>query len=99
LVNAQCAGSGQRLLQMGNGVAVDFHRIQGTRAYQQRSGDRTQPGADFDQALLGFGVVRLRIDSVDDAAYHRLIVQEVLAETFAWDMHGGAQHKRSRRAG
>ena len=54
-------------------------------ARQQRQGDRAEARTDLDHALVG-----LRIDRGHDPLDHAGIVQEVLAEAFARNVHAGS---------
>src|SRR5262249_29117024 len=70
---------------MADRIAIDLDCVQLRQSCQQRQRDCAEPGTDLDQSLLG-----ARIDRADDAGDHARIVQEVLAEAFARNVHQAA---------
>jgi hypothetical protein len=68
--------------QRGSEVAIDFDGIEAAAGLEQRVGEGTSPGTDFDECLA-----RLRCDRLDDVLDHLRVVQEVLTESLAGEYH------------
>jgi len=77
VVQPQLAQAGTAALQRFDQITVELDRVEFTDAPQQTSGQRALARADLDQSLP-----LARIDAVQDALDHGLVVQKVLAEPF-----------------
>jgi hypothetical protein len=72
---------GETVAQPCGQIAVDLHATDAAGAPDQRRSQRTQPGADLDDALS-----RPRVDRLDDPLDVMRVMQEVLREALARPM-------------
>jgi hypothetical protein len=75
-------------------VAIDLDDREALEAFEQRAGERAQPGPDLDDV-----VIRLRIERSDDALDVMPVDQEMLAEALACKVVASASSSLGRTQG